>query len=267
MDEIPGLYPKEYGSLSAGIKKAPEAVRLARIWQDQSFLGRLNALLNLAAYRSAFNRSLPIQRDSSSLLDVGCGNGFFLLVAKRLGYSVHGVEPSDFDETLNKSEGLGIFHGFIENASFKEGQFDVITANHVLEHAVSPAKLLLDIKKLAKPGGTIIIAVPNTCSPGFMVFGKYWLNTDTPRHLFLPSANNMREYARKAGLKIDRMYSNVTPGTYLDSLRYLIEEKTGEPFHFPRFLSKLLVLLLLIPVEMINLAGFGDNIEIIMRKV
>ena len=97
-----------------------------------------------------------------SILDVGCGEGLFLELAKRNGWRVHGTEVSVFaTEFASKRLGQSVFCGEIWDAAFKERSFDVITMWHVLEHITSPIRTLQGLRKLLKPGGLLVLAVPN----------------------------------------------------------------------------------------------------------
>jgi len=264
--EIGDFYPSSYEPLTKKVVNFEENIKLIKISQDVSFFGKVKGLFYHFPFRLRVNRTLPKYKNGSRLLDIGCGSGSFLLLAKRFGFEVYGVEPSAFDDELNTRAGLQIHHGFLKDARFKENYFDVITINHVIEHMQKPSEVFAEIQRIAKPGGTIVIATPNANSLGFWIFGKYWLNTDTPRHIYLFSKQNIVEYAKKAKLKTEKVHYNGIPGSFSESLRYLIEDKLGKPFKWPFYLGKFIGLLILLPMEFVNFIGFGDNMEIILRK-
>ncbi len=263
--EIEGFYPNTYYSLSSGMYEK-RALELARIRQGQGLKDKIFAALSLPFFRIWFNRTLPPRKGKMRLLDVGCGNGAFLSIAKKLGFEVYGVEPSDFNPTLSQKEGFTIRKGLLEDAGFGDEFFDVVTLNHVLEHAPDPAAMLADVKRIVKPGGFVIIAVPNTGSLGFRLFGRYWQDLDTPRHIYLFSIPNLIEYGRKNGLKVEKVNFNDIPESYKNSVRYFIEEKLGKPIEYPPIIRKLLTIPLFIPVEIINLVGLGEYVEVVFRK-
>jgi 2-polyprenyl-3-methyl-5-hydroxy-6-metoxy-1,4-benzoquinol methylase len=96
------------------------------------------------------------------LLDVGCGEGLFLELAKKAGWQIYGTEISQFARDFaSQSLGIDIFCGDIWDAGFDSDSFDVVTMWHVLEHACDPLKVLGEIYRIIRPDGYLIVAVPN----------------------------------------------------------------------------------------------------------
>jgi len=115
------------------------------------------------------------------LLDIGAGTGDFLITAKNDGWITTGIEPS------NKAKAIAISKGvfFAEKLSDLEGQlFDVITMWHVLEHVPDLDVYISELKRLLKPDGTILIAVPNFKSFDANYYGRFWAAYDVPRHIW-----------------------------------------------------------------------------------
>ncbi len=97
-----------------------------------------------------------------ALLDVGCGDGLFLKVARDAGWSVEGIEFSP-EGARRSSHRLGrpVAVGDLSAVSGLRGPFDVVTLWHVLEHLVSPSSLLDAARLRLRPGGLLVAAVPN----------------------------------------------------------------------------------------------------------
>jgi 2-polyprenyl-3-methyl-5-hydroxy-6-metoxy-1,4-benzoquinol methylase len=96
------------------------------------------------------------------LLDVGCGYGFFLRLMKESGYSVCGVDPSESACRFSNQEmDLKVTQGTLDNVSFPDNYFEIITMNNVLEHLDDPSFALRKAYSLLKPKGILIIVVPN----------------------------------------------------------------------------------------------------------
>jgi len=99
---------------------------------------------------------------TGKILDIGCGGGFFLNMAREAGYSPFGLERSkaacDFAaETL----GLQVFWGTLQEARFPEASFDIVTILNVLEHVEDPHDTLLLVNRLLRPEGLLVVTVPN----------------------------------------------------------------------------------------------------------
>jgi len=102
----------------------------------------------------------------SSILDVGCGEGLFLKEIKGLVRNVTGLEPTEFYADYARKElKIDVRQGVIENTDFSEGSFDIITMFHVLEHFNDPDIALEKIYSWLRPGGSLVIEVPDITSP------------------------------------------------------------------------------------------------------
>jgi 2-polyprenyl-3-methyl-5-hydroxy-6-metoxy-1,4-benzoquinol methylase len=122
-----------------------------------------------------------------NLLDVGCGTGDFLLVCKNNGWKVTGVEPNAKAKIAaeNKLNGKSASEIYPEiNQINNEAQFDVITLWHVLEHVPNLEAYISILKKLLKPDGILIVAVPNFKSYDANHYKQFWAAFDVPRHLW-----------------------------------------------------------------------------------
>jgi len=116
-----------------------------------------------------------------SVLDIGAGTGDFLVEAKNQGWNTLGIEPNESAKQLAKNKGVN----FIENLeSISDDSFDVITMWHVLEHVRNLDYQLDQLKRICKPGGIIIIAVPNFKSYDAQYYKEFWAAYDVPRHLW-----------------------------------------------------------------------------------
>lgn len=97
--------------------------------------------------------------NGKKVLDVGCGLGIFLAVAKRHGWEAHGVESSEHSvEFARRQYGLD-YHSSLDELG--ANSFDVVRISHVLEHIPEPLGFLVALKRVLKPGGVLAIIVPN----------------------------------------------------------------------------------------------------------
>ena len=117
------------------------------------------------------------------LLDIGCGVGDFLLQVKKLGWEVMGIEPSDQAANIAQSR-----LGFAplkptDYEKLPDQSFDVITMWHVLEHVDDLKSQTKELNRLLRPGGRLVIALPNYQSFDCQYYNDKWAAWDVPRHL------------------------------------------------------------------------------------
>ena len=133
------------------------------------------------------------------LVDIGCGDGSFLLEARRAGWTVLGTEVNERIPSL----GLEI-RGSIE-ALAPRAPFGCITLWHSLEHLRNPAGTLAELAGMLAPGGMLLVAVPDSRGWQARLFGRHWLHLDVPRHLYHFSLPSLRAALDQAGLEVTRV--------------------------------------------------------------
>jgi 2-polyprenyl-3-methyl-5-hydroxy-6-metoxy-1,4-benzoquinol methylase len=138
------------------------------------------------------------QAQGKRLLDVGCGNGGFLLRTQQAGWSVQGIEIDPLAVQCARQAGLSVHEGAFDALSNRD-EFDVVTCSHVIEHVHEPLVLLHSMKTYLRPGGTIWFATPNAQSIGHKLFGASWLHLDSPRHLQIFSRQGLADLLAQAG--------------------------------------------------------------------
>ncbi|MCR4337987.1 MAG: class I SAM-dependent methyltransferase [Candidatus Omnitrophica bacterium] len=107
-------------------------------------------------------KDLQRHRSHGRLLDIGCGLGTFLHLAKKEGFQVEGTEISRFACQFSEEQyGIKPFQGYLQDARFPSGHFDIVSLWHVLEHLHNPQEVLKEIHRILKPGGLFVVAVPH----------------------------------------------------------------------------------------------------------
>ena len=163
-------------------------------------------------------RHLAKPSRNARLLDIGCGDGRFLLEMRRGGWAVEGIEPDPDAAQLARRAGLDVHQGAFPDHHFESARFDAVTLNHVLEHLHDPLAALRGAFRILKPGGTISIATPNLRSAGHRRFGRHWLHLDPPRHLAIFDATTLRSSLEGCGFSVRAASPNpLTRWTYYAS--------------------------------------------------
>lgn len=126
-------------------------------------------------------RALP---PPARLVDAGAGRGRFVAHARAAGYSdAIGVEPTARGvQQARLRHGLTLEQATIQDAGIAAAAADVVTVWHVLEHVENPAATLDVLHGWLRPGGVLVVGVPNLDSWQARVGGRHWFHLDLPRH-------------------------------------------------------------------------------------
>jgi 2-polyprenyl-3-methyl-5-hydroxy-6-metoxy-1,4-benzoquinol methylase len=116
------------------------------------------------------------------LLDVGAGRGRFLASARAAGYDVTGIEPSNRGVSAAQQLDVPVQHATIEDAELEPASIDAAVIWHVLEHVDDPRAALVRVSDWLRPGGSLLVGVPNLASAQAMLAGPRWYHLDVPRH-------------------------------------------------------------------------------------
>ncbi|NID11903.1 class I SAM-dependent methyltransferase [Fibrivirga algicola] len=140
---------------------------------------------------------------TSSVLDIGCGNGGFLqTLQRRSGCAVMGLEFSEEAISVCQQKGLAVFDQPIETfAQEKPECFDVVCAFQVVEHIAQPKLFIEAALKTLKIGGKLVIGVPNN-DPYLFEHGKYEPLNMPPHHCGLWNADSLRELTRLFAMSV-----------------------------------------------------------------
>lgn len=134
-----------------------------------------------------------------ALLDIGAGTGDFLVTANSAGWQGSGIEPNFKAKDIAISKGVN----FIDSIELVgDSLFDVVTMWHVLEHVPDVENQIRELKRVTKPNGYIIIAVPNFKSYDAKHYGKFWAAYDVPRHLWHFSKIAIEKLFGREGLEL-----------------------------------------------------------------
>lgn len=140
------------------------------------------------------------------LLDLGCGNGRFMMQMQAAGWEVYGIDPDQKSVDLARSAGLNAQCGSLDTLDgLPHAHFHAITLHHVLEHLHNPVDTLKRCKDALKSSGQIVIATPNFESCAHRIFGADWFPLQPPTHLILFTFESLRRTLEFSGFQPENL--------------------------------------------------------------
>ncbi len=127
------------------------------------------------------------------LLDVGCGSGYILNIAQQLGWNVTGLEIDPNAVKAAQIRGLNVLQGDYRNLKNMANEFDCVICSHVLEHVHEPLALITLLVQALKPGGSLLLSLPNATSHVRTEFKENWRGLEAPRHVAIPKKTKLIE--------------------------------------------------------------------------
>lgn len=141
-------------------------------------------------------------KSNGKVLDIGCGNGFFLHYMQSKGWNALGIEPNSFARKNADSLGVKTKSNF---SGLKNSSFDVIMLRYTLEHIPNPSSMLKKIKKYLVKNGLLIVMVPNDFNPlqlsvEKMGYKQWWVST--PDHINYFNFKSLKKLLKKINYNV-----------------------------------------------------------------
>lgn len=211
----------------------PSLDNLGKYYESVTYISHTdgNKTLFEKAYQMVKNIALKnklslinnLSKNKGKILDIGAGVGDFLATAHQNGWQTVGVEPNDKARAIAEKKGVT----FVEKTEdLPDNSFDIITMWHVLEHVPALENQIMELKRLVKPNGTIIIAVPNFKSFDAVYYQEYWAAYDVPIHLWHFSKTAIKLLFEKHNIRLVKVLPMVFDAFYVALLSE--KYKTGK---------------------------------------
>jgi 2-polyprenyl-3-methyl-5-hydroxy-6-metoxy-1,4-benzoquinol methylase len=226
----------------------PDLEKLPEYYKSDDYISHTDSKRNLfertyhIIKKMALRRKLSLinsfSKQKGTLLDVGCGTGDFLELSKQKGWRVVGIEPNDQARAIANKKTNNSVYKTNHLLNLENHSFDIITLWHVLEHLPNLEEHIAEFKRLLKPNGTLIIAVPNYKSYDAKIYKTYWAAFDVPRHLWHFSKESIKILMETFKMNVVKMYPMQFDAFYVS----LLSEKysTGRMTIFRPFFIGLL---------------------------
>lgn len=228
-EEFQLKYFREYDVL----KTQPIPTNIDKYYESNAYISHTDSSKNIieflyqrvktVALKNKLKLLNSLNTEDKTILDIGAGTGDFLKICKINNWTVTGIEPNEKARKIAKNKDILLKADINE---LQQGKFDIITLWHVLEHVENINEYVTKLKRLLKPNGYLIIAVPNYKCYDASHYGTFWAAYDVPRHIWHFSRKaitrlfkeiNM-EIIKIKGMKFDSYYVSILSEKYKKSL-------------------------------------------------
>lgn len=211
-------------------------------------------------------------RKHNRILDIGCGIGYFLEVAKERGWEVYGTEFTDQAVAICNDKGINIQQGVLNVDKYDEGFFDVITSIEVIEHINNPIEEVENISKILRKGGVFYFTTPN-----FNSLLRYKLKSEYnvicyPEHLSYYTPKTINRLLKNQGFRKKRLQTTGISITRLKTSQKISEQKfiskesDDEKIREKIEGNKLLEIAKKLANRTLTLFGVGDSLKGLYQK-
>jgi SAM-dependent methyltransferase len=152
--------------------------------------------------------------------EIGCGPGYLLAELRTLGWSVEGIEISEYAANHARTQlGLDVRTGPLSAGSLPNESYDVVFLGDVLEHLPRPVEALGLVRAALRPNGIVVIAVPSTLNllsgrlglAIYQVLGRFKNPRIPPYHLFEYTPATLRRVIEAAGFRLESIRQSAVP--------------------------------------------------------
>lgn len=188
----------------------PTSENLPNYYQSEEYISHTDSKKSVFdfAYQLAKKFNLKNKKDailkyktSGALLDYGCGTGDFLNYIKN-DFEATGIEPNEKAASFAKEKSSLKITTNTDLTQFKNETFDIITLWHVFEHIPNLEETSVELKRILKKEGILIIALPNHKSYDAQYYQNFWAAYDVPRHLWHFSKTTINNWFSQFEMKI-----------------------------------------------------------------
>ncbi len=189
----------------------PKGQNLGKYYESPDYLSHDTSSSGVIGKLYQFLRKINIARkykiitnlkNSGNILDIGCGTGELLNYFQNQNWSCLGIEPNEPARKFAKAH----YNLKVEEEQSLETipsqSFDIISMWHVLEHVPDVNERIIQVKRILKNNGHLIIALPNPISRDSNYYKTYWAGLDVPRHLYHFSPQAFENLANRHNLEI-----------------------------------------------------------------
>lgn len=147
-----------------------------------------------------WRRLRPLLGRGDRLLDIGCGRGTLVQLARSDGVEAYGLER----HFPGAPAAPNVIYRDLVECNFPDQHFQVVVLWHVLEHLPNPLEVLTESFRILQPGGWLSLAVPNFGGSQARASGRHWFHLDLPRHFWHFELSALERLLVGAGFAINQ---------------------------------------------------------------
>lgn len=213
-------YPDDYGPYqSTKVDPVPSTPGAS----SRSWKNRVRQLFQFNTER------IPPVAEPGRMLEIGCASGGFLHRMAHKGWEVEGIEFSPRAGAAARQLGYPVHIGALEDAPDPLQPYDLVVGWMVLEHLHRPLFALQKLWRWTRPGGWLVLSVPNAASFEFRLFRERWYALGLPIHLYHFTPRTLGLLLRRSGWQADRWFFQRDLANTVASLGYVLEDQPVLP--------------------------------------
>jgi SAM-dependent methyltransferase len=178
-------------------------------------------------------------------------------------YGLYGLDIKNTGMNF-KEYSIDFKEGHLEELEYPASFFDAVILDNVLEHVPDPVVFMKKVLSVLKPGGYIFGTTPNFRSIDRFVFQRYWGGFHMPRHIYVFSANNLKQFMINLGIPSIKYPVTANAADWAVSVQNFLRRSKKKQRKYKRAPYFPIVALLLAPVaffsSLFNLNGVMDFI-------
>lgn len=211
-------------------------------------------------------------RNHNRILDLGCGVGYFLEVAKEYKWEVYGTEYTKEAIEICKQKGIKMIEGDFNASASDLLEFDIVTSFEVIEHIGEPVTHINEANKVLRKGGLFYLTTPNFNSLNSRLLKSKWNVICFPEHLMYFNPSSLKKILSINGFEVKKILTTgLSPGRLLKSknqkkMDFSDSSETDEQLRQKIEKNAFWKLFKFLTNQILNLTGLGESLKIYSVK-
>jgi 2-polyprenyl-3-methyl-5-hydroxy-6-metoxy-1,4-benzoquinol methylase len=143
------------------------------------------------------------KREKGRYLDVGCAMGHYVRIFQDMKWDATGIDVSQYSTQYAKDVWkVNVITGDVIKAGFPAKYYDIITMLDVIEHLLNPREVLVELERILKENGILVISTPNIGSFVAKIRKENWWGYKDEGHLHFFSLTSLQKMLATTGMEI-----------------------------------------------------------------